>query len=292
MENIAVVFGGESVERDISIITAMQTLQNIDRRKYNPLPIYLDGGKEYLVDSNKCEELPIYASGKHKYMKECKLYNGGLYLFNRGKLKKGVSIDCVLLCTHGGSGENGELQGFLEFNNFAYTSTDVRASAICMDKGLTHKLASKLGAKSVKNITIDSRGEVDYQGIIEKLGNKLIIKPNSLGSSIGIGVAKDMDSLKECIITASLYDNKLVIEQMVENMLEFNCAAVMTAKGLVVSGVDSPYTQNDILNFNDKYIDGIKYINWSKSGEIIPENIVRNVQNTTVKMYRELISLI
>lgn len=296
MDNVIVLYGGESVERDISVITAVQVLGSIDKGQHNLYPIYMLGNEMYYIKADNAKDMQIYLKAAHnsidkKVMQRCAIIDGNLFALKNTKLKNICNIDCAMVCCHGGSGENGELQGLLEMNNIPYTCANVKASAICMDKALTHKLANRINIKNTKFTILNVYEEYDCDKIYTSLSGELglIVKPNALGSSIGIGVAYTVDELKECIITASLYDKNIIVESKVNNLLEFNCACLRTAKGIVVSGVDCPIAGSEILSFNDKYIDGSKYITPNSGKDVeIDKAIIAKITSGTERLYKEL----
>lgn len=296
MDNVIILYGGESVERDISVITAIQVMESIDTQQHAVHPIYMLGNEMFLVRQAEAKQMNIYAdttatSIDKKLMQRCIIVDGILYLLKKNKLKQFCDIDCAVVCCHGGSGENGELQGLLEMNKIPYTCAGVKASAMCMDKALSHKIANRINIKNTKFVLIDVYENYDAEKIFATFSGELglIVKPNALGSSIGIGVAFTVDELKECIITASLYDNNVIIESKVNNLLEFNCACLKTSNGILVSGVDCPIANSEILSFNDKYIEGSKYIIPNKNKDVEMDiALINKITAYTERLYKEM----
>ena len=286
MKNIAVCYGGDSTERDISIITAVQVFNNIDRKIYSVIPVYYRGG-EFLTSKNY-DKIEYYVDFSKKEWQKVRFENGKMH-FNT--LKRAIKIDCVLTCTHGGKGENGALQGYFEVANIPYTSAGVLPSSICMDKVRAKECFKSLGLSVVDYIAFDDLSNVDL--IISTTENMLkypvIVKPNDLGSSIGINVAKDYDSLKEAIIVAKEFTNKILVEKALVGFDEYNCAGLNTDLGFFVSEIEKPVTKNDFLTFENKYMKNAKICDSTRE---FPANIdvklEKKIKKSTEKIMKNL----
>ena len=250
MDNIILLFGGDSCERDISTITALQVYENIDKNKYNVIPIYLYEGEFYhVVNMN----IDVFINDEFKKMKRVYFRNRALYYKHSICKSKFATIECVLLAMHGGNGENGELQGYLDINDIAYTSTGVMASSCMMDKCVTKLILHGLDIPYVDYIMVRNSHDIDYEKIVNSLGFPLIVKPANLGSSIGVVKVSNLESLKDAVELAFYYDNKILIEKALEDFREFNIALFRDEK-LILSDIEEPLNKSDILNFADKYL--------------------------------------
>lgn len=290
MKNLAVFYGGRSVEHDISIITAMQAIANINTKKYNVIPIYLRDKQMFTSNKNEFLKADYYYNWNGNKGKCAALIDGALYVKKMFGYRKYAEIDCALLCCHGGYGENGGLQGLLDIMDIPYTSSDLEASAICMDKALTHDFVTKIGIKSVKYITITDKcdNRINEKTLVS-LGGKVVVKPNSLGSSIGVGFADNIEDLKKCVELALTYDKKVIIEECVCNMTELNCGIVMTDKGLITSDIERPITANEVLDFSDKYMATGKMCSMGREFPAnISEWLAMGIKEISKKAYREL----
>lgn len=281
MINLAVIYGGNSLENDISIITFLQTVKHIDK-KYKILPIYLLN-KMYIV--NDYENIDSYINFNDKKAKEVFISNGYLYRkINNHFIKKNCKIDVALLCTHGGNGENGALQGLLEINKIPYTSPNVLMSAIGMNKRVTKSIAKSIGINVLNGVSISNCDEIDL--IESHLEFPVITKPMSQGSSIGISISKDINELMENLNVAFKFDTKVLIERALENFREFNIAVYKNSEDIVVSFIDEPVLWKDYLSFDDKYISGenIKH-NYPAD---IPSKIQEYIKKTAKRVYEFL----
>lgn len=287
---IALIFGGRSLEKEISIITAMQVLSNFDRSEFKVEPIYMDDGNFYVGDVDDVEKFVSFNPLAHE---KAYLIKGEFFKLKRNKLVKFFKPDVAFLCCHGGEGENGILQGLLEYNGIAYTSCDVCASACCMDKAFSKKIFDGLMLNVLPYETVlKSDYEKDGQGTVDRLKAVLdypiIVKPSTGGSSIGIAVATDDESLVYALDVAFSFDDKVIAEKKLVDFKEVNCAAFEENGKIVVSNTERPCSDSDFLTFDDKYVGGGKM---SRSERIMPADIGSLeliVKANTERVYKEM----
>lgn len=292
-KSVAVFYGGRSCEHDISIITAIQAMGYINNEKYEVSPIYMRDGNFYTGDC--LDNMDFYQNFNARRLTKLILINGIFYSRIKNLLIKKFKPDVALICCHGGEGENGSLQGMLEMNNIPYTSSGVLSSAIGMDKILSKMLFQGLMLNTVEEITVlrddfkaDSNKSI--QRIESLLKYPIIVKPSSLGSSIGIKRANNRDELIEAITVASAFDNRIIAERALNDFIELNCAVVSDGKNIIVSEVERPISWQEYLTFEDKYLiggkgmsDGIRELPAK-----ISENLYENVQSVSERLYIEL----
>jgi D-alanine-D-alanine ligase len=289
MKNILVVFGGNSSEHDISIITGVQTLNAMPVKGYNSIPAYVHDGVWYT--GSAAYDIKNFVNFNPKSFTKCFLRGNDFYIEKGKKFKKTVSIDGALLCTHGGEGENGALQGFLEVQGVPHSSSGVRESAFCMDKYLTKILLKNLSVNVVDGEEITypcERGKLEQ--VIKKLGYPIMIKPCSQGSSIGIKFAKNRKELEEGIQIACCYGNKILLEKGLTDFTELNCACALINGGIIVSQIEKPVSASDFLTYNEKYMGGAKGMAASlrECPANIPPEIAGEIVATTKKVYLAL----
>lgn len=289
MKNILLIFGGDNVEREISVLTANQALNYLDKTKYNVVPCYIMGGALRTYGGVAWQTPSFFAKNKLKGESIICLANGCIKLLRRGIVCKKVKIDCALICAHGGSGENGGLQGMLELHNIPYTSCSVYSSAVCMDKWLSHSIMKNSNIRVCKTYKINKGEDINLAEIFEQLGGDAIVKPNSLGSSIGVGAATTIDELQDAINLAFIYDNEVLLQERVRDLVEYNCAAFKSSVGVVISEIESPITAKDVLNFEDKYLLSGKMSGLARE---FPANIEASlkdkIKSTTMRVYTQL----
>ncbi|MDR3294143.1 MAG: hypothetical protein LBT20_08595 [Clostridiales bacterium] len=255
-QNLLVVFGGKSCEHDISVITAVQAMNHADGGKYEIIPLYI---REGLYTGKRLTELETYRDfdGNKARLRRAEFAFGGIKTYRFPWAKRYVPIDCALLCCHGGIGENGGLQGLLEFYGIPYTSPDTAASAVCMDKVLTKEVLLSLGLPVLPYfVAYDS--EIDGIEPPKNLSYPLIVKPASQGSSIGIAVAHSLDELKSACLTAAEFGRKILVETALTDFYEINCAAVKRDGKILVSECEKPVSWSEFLSFDEKYLSGGK----------------------------------
>ena len=269
---IALIFGGRSLESDISVITAMQALAVLRETDFDVTPVYIaaDGGF-YADGVDEVSAFTPFDASRHKRMV---LADGVFSEMRKGKLKMVFRPDAALVCCHGGEGENGVLQGVLEFNGVPYTSAGVLGSALMMDKAAAKCAFEQMLLNVLPYVVVGSQEvEADADGAAERceeaLGLPVIVKPASQGSSIGISTAHDRGELSSALAFAAKFGEKLVVEQLLEDFAEVNCAAYGRGEEVVVSETERPLSSGELLTFDDKYLSGGK----AGSGRVTPADV-------------------
>lgn len=283
MKNIAVFFGGVSVERDVSIITGVMTVNSIDKTKYNAVPILVN--EDGLFTGDKLLEIENYKDLDFNKLTKVTFINGSPILYKvKGdkKLKPLFTIAVGVNAMHGGLGEEGGIIGVLRSNNIAVVSPDLLASAVCMDKGATKIFLKGLGVKFVRGICTEKLEE----GIsfCKKKGYPIMVKPYKLGSSIGVKKAENIEELKSAFFNCLRYGEKVIVEECLTNFIEINCACYKDRSGkLKVSECERPIGKEEVLSFADKYEGGDREFPAN-----IPYEISKEIKETTKKVYSAL----
>lgn len=290
MKNIAVIYGGNSCEKDISVITAMQAMAALDKNKYKVFPVFWNNGFCIPEDS---ANIKVYARSDGSVIgKDATFVGDNLYVIKRSKLKLLAKIDCALLCTHGGLGENGALQGFLDVQGIPYTSSGVLASGIGMDKSMCKLVCKKLSLPILPyGALCEGESNEIVDKILERIGFPVIVKPANQGSSIGINVCKTLEELETALKTAFYYDKKVVLEKALTDFKEINCACLRKNGKLYPSTLEEPIGWREFLTFEDKYMSGGK-ITKSSAKRIFPAQMSdtdeKKIKNMTAKLYSAL----
>ena len=254
MKIIAVFFGGESVEHDVSVITGVMTLNSVDK-KFLAVPVYVhNDGSWYTGDQLK--DVSFYKKFDAKKLKKVTLLGGdnALYQIKGKKLKKLQSISVAINCMHGERGEDGSLSGLLRMCKIPLASPSILASSVCMDKSATKIFLKGIGVKHLPAITVNKAS--DLEGREGQIEYPVIVKPATLGSSIGIKTATCFEELFSAVIFATKYSRRVVIEKLLSPVTEINCAIYKDAKGIHVSECEKPSFSGEILDFDDKYTKG------------------------------------
>ena len=288
---VALIFGGRSLESDISVITAMQALAVLKETDRDVVPFYLYEGKFYTDGVDDISAFTPFVAERHT---AAILVNGVFCSVKKKKLSRLFAPDVLLLCCHGGEGENGVVQAVAEFNGLPQCGAGVLPSAVCMDKTASKCVFEQMLLNVVPYLVVSSaRAEAQPGAVREEceraLGYPVIVKPASQGSSIGIKAARDAREFYDALETAAEFDDKLVIEQKLTDFKEVNCAAYLKEGRVVLSATERPLAAGETLTFEDKYMSAGKH---EGSGRIIPADIGEElngvVRSVTERIYRAL----
>jgi len=288
-KNVAVIFGSKSVEHEISIITANQILNAIDRNKYNVIPIYISKNGIWYTGSvlENLENFKDVQSVLKKAKKIRFLEKKNSQLLIKSNLKT-YEVDICLLATHGTYGEDGSLQGFCEMMDIPYTGAGVLSSAVSNDKVITKQLLKENNIPVVDfNFITKHKWDSSYEKFIESCENQfgypMFIKPSKLGSSIGITKVNSKDEFINAAELAFSFDNKILVEKSIENAREFNCA-VMGYKNILVSEIEEIIKKSHFFDYTEKYINnGKKFSNHkipADVDEITKQEIIKLAKKT------------
>lgn len=254
--DIAVIFGGVSSENEVSVITGTMVANVLKKGGKSVLPVYIDHGGNMMA-GEPLADVTAFNSGEKRCLQKaqpCAMANGGFVLFKGGKPKAYVGVECIINCCHGGCAEGGGVAGAALINNIPFASASLFESAAFMDKYYTKLVLSSLGVQLAKYAY--SRG---IDGAIEgarALGYPVIVKPATLGSSIGVAKAEDEEELISAVKTAFELDGGVLIEEYFAFRREINCAAYLSGKGVVISPCEEVTSSGDFLTYDDKYSGG------------------------------------
>ncbi|MGM0396589.1 MAG: D-alanine--D-alanine ligase family protein [Bacillota bacterium] len=305
MKKVGVLFGGRSVEHEVSVITAMQIIENMDKDKYDPVAIYINKEGQWLTGKS----LLSFESFKNNDFKDAKRImlspnhnDGNLYVHpeEAGIFGKKIveTVDIFFPAFHGTNGEDGSAQGILEFINKPYVGSGLLASSVGMDKIVMKDVYKANGIPVVDYIWFyRSQWENDKAGSIaeveSKLGYPVFVKPSNLGSSIGISKAKNKEMLEIALGIAASYDRKVIVEKAVEEPREINCAVMGYDKEVEVSDCEEPLGWNEILSFDDKYIrKDLKTSDSENKNRAIPANLEKGTRLEIEDLARKAFTVI
>ena len=270
MLKVGVIFGGRSVEHEVSVITGMQVIENMDKEKFLPIPIYITKEGKWL-SSEAFKNFKTFKDGDFSSAKNvmlgCDYGDFNLYINPEAKsmFDKKVydTLDLVFFALHGTNGEDGSCQGLVETVGLPYTGTNVLSSSVGMDKVIMKDVYRANGLPVVnyryyyRSKWRSSKEEV-MADIEKNLTYPLFIKPSNLGSSIGISKVKNKDNLEEALMIAFSYDKKVIVEESVENAREINCAVMGYEENVETSELEEPLDFKELLTFDDKYVSNKK----------------------------------
>ena len=281
-KNILVFFGGVSNENEISVITGTMAINVLKSGGYNVIPLYISQSGDIYSDE-KLADINNFKGEKYTAFPKAVLAKGGIYLLNKhGKPKKFIPADCALNCCHGGAGEGGAVCGLCSAAGLPLASAGVLESSAFMDKYVTKLVLSALGVKTVGYAYVKSVEELNSCKDMPDF--PVIVKPVSLGSSIGVEKAENAEQLKNAVECALIYDSAVIVEKYIENRREINCAAYLSDGKVITSECEEPHTDGDIFSFEDKYQGGTK----SDCPAHIPDLAADLIKNTTRTVYEKL----
>jgi D-alanine-D-alanine ligase len=271
MKTVAVIFGGRSTEHDVSIITALSSvIKPLElTREYQIEPVYIARDGAWYWDA-KLKDIQLFTSGKiDDFLRRTRpasvQFDGGMTLTRPGGVAgRRQHIDVVFPAMHGTYGEDGALMGVLEMAGVPYVGCGVAASAIAMDKVLAKQLAVGCGIATAKFLAYTKTElERDAASIIkdikQALHYPLFVKPAHLGSSIGISRVVRETELKNALEVAAHYDNSVIVEEAVQNLIEVTLPIMGPADAPRPALLEQPLTKpEDFFDFDTKYMHGGK----------------------------------
>ncbi len=300
--NLAVIFGGKSVEHEVSVISAVQAMYSLDEDKYEIIPVYMTKQNEFytgeaLRDIENYKDLP-------SLLKLCKrvIFVGDkdevrLEYYPAKKLGSNLvsMLDAALPIVHGTNVEDGALQGYLQTIGLPFAGCDVISSAVGMDKYVMKVILKEAEVNVLPGFCFNVKDFYrDASEILEKIeieiGYPVIIKPVNLGSSVGIKVVKDRISLEEALENAALYSERILAERAIVNLREINCSVLGDYVTARASVCEEPKSEGEILSFVDKYMNGSKGM--SSASRKIPADLTdeqrETIESMAVKTFRAL----
>ena len=272
--NLTIIFGGASYEHEISIVSAITIKEKL--KNFQLTFVFCDSDHTfYLIEATKMKAI-TFSKGEYKKMPQLSLVQGGFVqtkMFGKQEYK-----NTVLNLVHGGDGEDGTLAALFDFYAIKYIGPRVAASVFSFDKRYTKYYAT---AHNVKTVDFEILQKDEHTNIT--LSYPLIIKPATLGSSIGVSIVKDESELDYALDVAFEYDKYLIVEPFLEGVKEYNLAGYFANGKINYSIVEEPHKE-EFLDFEKKYMD------FSRSEQVlaaeIDENLVAKLQNSFDKIYK------
>ncbi len=260
--NVGVIFGGKSVEHEMSIITAIQAMDNMDKDKYEIIPIYITkdlewytGGCLRFIDTFKDIDL------LKRYAKKVNLVNkDGRFILQSAKFikKELYELHLAFPIVHGANIEDGTIQGYLNLVGIPYVGSNIYSSVVGQDKVFMKQVLTASDIEVVKYVWFGERfyrnKKEELFKQIDNLKYPLVVKPSNLGSSIGIELVKRKEELDSTIERTFKYCNKIIIEEFIEDSIEYNCSVLLTKNGNITSEIEEITTNKEIREYGDKFI--------------------------------------
>lgn len=301
---VGLFFGGNSVEHEVSIISALQAKASFDTEKYDIVPIYITKSNEMYVGEKigKIEEYKDIKSLIKSSYRVILLKNNNRVEIIKFPFKMFTSnvydyIDVAFPVVHGTNVEDGTLQGYLKMLDIPYVGCDVLSSAVGMDKYVMKTLLKDNKIPVLDCLVFTLKDYENTSGIKAKVKEKfefpVIVKPIDLGSSVGIKIARNEGELIDAIDYAFTFATKILIERAITNLREINCAVLGDYEEAIASECEEPVGSDEILSYEDKYVSSDKVKGGAKSAgskgmatlkRKLPADISKNLKDTIQKL--------
>ena len=279
---VALLFGGKSAEHEVSLRSAKNVAEAIDKNKYEVVPIGIDKeGRWMLPDSSRSllgegSSGTLISSGKEIMLRP--QGSGALSLVSGGK---SAGVDVVFPILHGPLGEDGTVQGLLTLANVPFVGSGVLGSAVGMDKDVMKRLLRDAGLPVGRFVTLRiHERRPAYLALAKKLGKILFVKPANMGSSVGVSKVRNKKEFEMALDLAFRYDNKILIEEFIPAR-EVECA-VLGNENPVASIVGEIVPSHDFYSYEAKYLDE------NGAALVIPAKISKELSNKIRKMAVEV----
>lgn len=289
--NVGILFGGKSTEHEVSLQSAKNIIDAIDREKYNVTLIgidkagswHLNEGSQFLLNSHDPKQIALKQSDKAVVLAPG---NADRQLLSPGGGYAGEKLDVIFPVLHGAYGEDGTVQGLLKLADIPFVGAGVLGSAIGMDKDVAKRLLRDAGVPVAKFFTFQhwQKDRIDYQEITRELGEPLFVKPANAGSSVGVSKVKNAAQFAAAVEAAFAYDRKILVEECICGR-EVECAVLGNDRP-TASAVGEIIAQQEFYSYEAKYID--------ENGALLeipaklPPETVSAIQAAAIHAYRVL----
>lgn len=306
---VGLFFGGRSTEHEVSVVTALQAYENIDKSKYEIIPIYVSKDSN-LYTNPKFLEIKNYKDLDSLLRTSTQVVlgrkNNQPGFFSVGFITKFTPLDLAFPTFHGSYGEDGCIQGIFEIYRIPYVGLNVLGSAVAMDKVTSKAVFKNLGLNVGKYVYFSRNDYLeDAKKCLKKVKDELsfpvFVKPSDIGSTIGISKATNEDELQFNIEVANTYSDKILIEEAFgDGIIEVNCAA-LGYRDVTPSVCEMPIRSGDSLTYEDKYLKGSKGSKGARGTKgagmasltrqipaPISDKLTKEIQEATIMVFKEL----
>lgn len=300
---VAVLFGGRSVEHDVSVVTGHQIMRAFDPERYEVVPVYIDRegrwftGEPLLDLGNFTQEVTSHKGVESAILSPSSQHHGLIIQpvvgrFNKNQVRR---VDVVFPALHGAHGEDGTLQGLLELADIPYVGCGVLASAIASDKAITKALLRQHDVPVLDDVVF-SRAEwqQDADAVIARIERTLpypvFVKPATLGSSIGVARVDEPHLLRLSIDIAANFDRRILVEPAMTGADEVNCAVMGIGGDMQASVLEQPVSWDQFLTYEEKYLrggEGMKSAERLIPAPLTPE-LTEAIQQTTIRAFQAI----
>jgi len=265
-KKICIIFGGVSVEHEISIISANSILNNIDRKSFDIQGLYLNKNGDFQICDIKEKNSKIFFKPiKSKVFFSLNKKNNVVIEIN--KKRNAMKIDIFFPIIHGTGGEDGSIQGFLKTLDVPFVGCDVLSSAMTMDKIITKTILRSHGVRTANFIEIKKEDKENIVKKIKDIGFPCFVKAANLGSSIGVFKVKEKSQIKRTINKCFQFSNKIFVEEGINDCIEVEVSILGNDK-IHISTPGDVLPSSEFYDYNAKYIDGKSELN-------VPSKIIK-----------------
>lgn len=310
---VAVLFGGRSTEHEISVITALQVMDAFDSTRYEVMPVYVaEDGEWYTGEALRGREFYIPDEAAKKSLTRVRLEaNRGGELEEAdppsgwfgSKAPAKFPVDVYFPAFHGAYGEDGCVQGLLEWIGAPYAGSPPMACALGMNKHACKSYLRSFDIPVLPDVLLDRSGwnaeeaHVTAQRVLDQMDPPVMVKPCNLGSSIGASAAHDLEQLMVSLAGAFAFDRQVMAEPLLEDMYEVNIS-VLAGSPPRVSAHERPKRESELLTFEQKYLKGNKKIGLQSMGMAsldrdinpagVPAEIVQQIRSYAIDAFQAL----
>jgi D-alanine-D-alanine ligase len=266
---LAVLFGGITVEHEVSVITGLQLIKNVDRTKYDVTPVYIDKAGQWWT-GEKLLAISYYGQ-------EDLFAPRGLEPFSLSLNRGANPLDVAILCFHGGYGEAGNVQGALELAGVPYQGPGVMSSALCFDKIALRQVLTAAGINQTQYVWFTKQdwqnNQAHWLEQINQLNYPVFVKPANGGSTVGIERVKSAQDVVAAIDRVSAFDSRILIEAEIKDCIEVNVSVLGIEGNVKTSVPEQPIKADEFLSYADKYERGGKKSGMASATRRIPAPI-------------------
>lgn len=284
---LGVIFGGQSSEHEVSLMSAGSILKNLDTEKYQIYPVGITKEGRWLLYEGPVSGLADGSWPQNStpaFLAPDPSIHG--LVADGGKI---IRLDCLLPALHGKNGEDGSIQGLFQLSGIPYVGCGVLSSAACMDKAVTHTLLSAANIEQAHYLwfyadRFDCAPETIKNKICARLDFPVFVKPANAGSSVGVSKVESPEGLDEAICKAAKEDGKIMVEEGIKGQ-EVECAVLGNRQDALASMVGEIGASAQFYDYDDKYVNGTSQLYIPAR---IPEEAAKQIQETAVRAYRLL----
>ncbi len=301
------LYGGVSPEHEVAIVTALQVMNALKEAGFEVLPGYIGKDGSWYLGDDRYLRPEVYKDltmvkqvGKRSVVspdRQVALMEKGFSGFKKSKRK----IDVVFPVFHGHNGEDGCMAALMELTNMAYVGCGVSVGGVGIDKFMTKKVAEGVDLKVLDDVLVTKElWKENKKGLIKKIkgfGLPVFVKPNSLGSSIGMTKVSNWSELENAVEVAFTYDQRVLVEKGIEKPTEVNIS-ILGNGPYRVSVTEEPVSEGEGLSFDDKYLGGggksekskgTKAAGMAGAKRIMParvsEKLIKEIEKKTVELF-------